>query len=82
MKWRNNAYIGLYTCIPTTGAEDAVISFREFFRKHFHLREDGDHQDEGFYLKCLLDTPTKHLFAKPKQKITKTQTNKQTEGHT
>ena len=71
MKKRNNAYIGL-TCIPTTGAEGAVINFRGFWRKHFLPRKD-DHQDEGLnsISNVLLNTPTNHLFAKSKKNLQK-----------
>ena len=55
--------------IPTTGAEDGVINFRRFWRKHVLPRED-DHQDEGLnsISNVLLKTPTNHLFAKSKKK--------------
>ena len=54
--------------IPTTGAADAVINFRRFWRKHVLPRE-GDHQDEGLnsISNVLLKTPTNHLFAKSKK---------------
>ena len=66
----------LLTYIPTTGAEDAVINFRGFWRKHFLPRED-DHQDEGLNStsNVLLKTPTNHLFAKAKKKNYKNRIN-------